>query len=366
MNTRLLYFDHTTLDEKENLALPGMRKFEYFYRIYSNGVMFLDRTGTIQSPMRTKSLFPIPQMRSMPQSYEELCNERARELLERAERLDVDMYVFWSGGIDSTCVLVSLLKNATSEQKKRIVVVMSEYSVQENPNFYRDHVHGKLRTEPGVMAPYLLFGGNHLIVNGEHNDQLFGSDMVARLIGKYGESAIQKPYARETIQALYADITKDAAMADFYMNIFERLKGAAPISISTNHDFLWWINFCLKWQLVHFFVWSYAGPRAVGHINDAYLKERYAPFYSTEQFQLWSMNNLDKRIKDTWKSYKWVCKDVIYEYTKDADYRDNKTKFGSRFHLLINQFPYQTIDEHYGFHRSPLLAPYHEPKNDFL
>ena len=91
---------------------------------------------------------------------------RAKELLARAERLDVSLYSFWSGGIDSTCVLVSLLKNASASQKERIVVLMSEESISENPNFYRDHVHGKLRRDSSTMFPYLL-GTKHLFVSGE-------------------------------------------------------------------------------------------------------------------------------------------------------------------------------------------------------
>jgi hypothetical protein len=161
-------------------------------------------------------------------------------------------------------------------------------------------------------------------------------------------------------------MTHDSAMTNFYMNMFERLRDAAPIPLVSNHDFLWWINFALKWQLVHLLVWSYAGHRNLSGINTEYLKVHYAPFYCTEDFQLWSMNNLDKRIKNTWKSYKWVCKDVIYDYTKDAEYRDNKTKYGSRFFLLLHQVPFKTIDDTFHFSMSPLLRDYHEPENDFL
>ena len=38
------------------------------------------------------------------------------------------------------------------------------------------------------------------------------------------------------------------------------------------------------------------------------------------------MNNPDKKMKDTWNTYKWVCKDIIYEYDKNVEYRDTKNK----------------------------------------
>lgn len=366
MSTDLLYFDYTTIPLEENMALPGMHKFSYFYRIYSNGVMFLDRTGTIVSPIRTKSVFPMPKMQTTSKHFEETCHERAREILTKADMLGTPLYAFWSGGIDSTCMLVSLLKSATPEQKKNIVVVMSDNSIHENPNFFENHIRGKLRTEPGYMAPYLLLGTRNLVVNGEHNDQLFGSDMVAKLIDRYGGRIVHQPYNRSALFGLFDTMTKDPDMTNFYLDIFERLKGAAPMTLTTNHDILWWINFCLKWQLVHLFVWIFASDRNVVNMNRDMLSTYYMPFYATDDFQLWSMNNLDKRIKDTWKSYKWVCKDIIYDYTKDAEYRDHKTKFGSRYFLLLNQIPFKKISSSFNFSRNPMLREYHEQKNDFL
>jgi len=51
--------------------------------------------------------------------------------------------------------------------------------------------------------------------------------------------------------------------------------------------------------------------------------------FDTEEFQLWSMNNPDSKIKDTMTSYKWPAKDYIFDYTKDSNYRDTKLKVGS-------------------------------------
>ena len=42
----------------------------------------VDRTGTIRMPIKTKSFFPLPTMRSFSKTFEEICNERAVELFE--------------------------------------------------------------------------------------------------------------------------------------------------------------------------------------------------------------------------------------------------------------------------------------------
>ena len=273
-----------------------------------------------------------------------------------------------SGGVDSTLALVSLLKNATPEQKKNVVVLMSEESITEYPGFYRDHIHGKLRAESSGGFP-LLLGGNHLIVNGEHNDQLFGSDIVAKFIGMFGTSAMHQSYSRDTLSAFYNSFLNDEGTTHFYMDLFERVKAAAPVPISTNYLFFWWINFALKWQTVSIRTLTFASARNVEKITLEYTANNYAPFYRTDEFQLWSMNNLDKRIKGTWKSYKWIVKDFIYEYTKDAEYRDNKIKHASRYFLLLYQRPYTQITEDMGaegFKRDHSLAAYHDPVNDFI
>ncbi|KKW25006.1 MAG: hypothetical protein UY70_C0008G0038 [Candidatus Kaiserbacteria bacterium GW2011_GWB1_52_6] len=369
MSDHLVYYDCNIVPHKINAALAGIRTFSYFFKMYGTGVLFVDRTETIRTPVRVKSLFPMPAFRPIKKTYGEICDERAKELLTRAEKMGVTIYVFWSGGIDSTCVLVSLFKNATPEQKKNIVVILSEESITEYPDFYRDHIHGKIRVEPGIMAPYFLFGGNHLIVNGESNDQLFGSDMCGKFINMYGESVIQATYNRDTFFSTWNALTGDGAITNFYIDMFEKLAAVAPIPLITNHDRLWWINFCLKWQLVHMFILSYAGPRNIKKITPEYFGTHYAPFFATEEFQLWSMNNLDKRIKGTWKSYKWIVKDFIYEYTKDAEYRDNKIKHASRYFLLLYQRPYTQITEDMGaegFKRDHSLAAYHDPVNDFI
>ncbi len=79
------------------------------------------------------------------------------------------------------------------------------------------------------------------------------------------------------------------------------------------------------------------------------------------------MNNLDKRIKDTWKSYKWVSKDAIYKFTKDADYRDNKTKVRSLPTVLRQQKLHNTfLDAQWKFSNDLKPESFLNPHNDFV
>ena len=49
-------------------------------------------------------------------------------------------------------------------------------------------------------------------------------------------------------------------------------------------------------------------------------------FFNSEDFQRWSIVNHDLKHKGTWKTYKWPSKEFIYEYNRDDNYLNNKTK----------------------------------------
>ena len=175
---------------------------------YSNaGAIPIDRTGTLTTPIKVNSLFPMPTLCPMQKTYQEVCDERAVEIMKQARHLDSRVSVLWSGGIDSTAALVSLLKNSSRNDHKVLVVLMSGNSISENPNFYREHVRGKLTTDTASAVPYIL-GGPDIFISGEHNDQIFGSDVMAILIKKFGVDVIRKKFDREILFTLQRRIAK--------------------------------------------------------------------------------------------------------------------------------------------------------------
>lgn len=362
--TKILYYNPNIAAHATTHHRPGMERFSKFFRIFNPSVVFIDRTNTIKIPIKTTSLFPMPALRPQKKTYEDICNERAIELLARADKLGVRLYTMWSGGIDSTLLLISFLKNATPAQRDNITVLLTEESIAEYPEFYRDHIYGKLAMDSSGLFPTLL-GGKNLLVGGEHNDQLFGSDMVAHLILKFGPGIINTPYNRDNFFVFFNEKLNDAETTNFYLDIFERLRAAAPIEIRTHFDFLWWINFSVKWQSVFMRMLAYTPARNAPKVTREYINERYVHFYGTEDFQLWSMNNMDKKIKDTWETYKWTAKDVIFDYTKDVEYRDHKTKRGSLYFLLVQQDSFHFIDETMHFSKELPLEEYYNADNDF-
>ncbi|MEX2013349.1 MAG: hypothetical protein WD897_00325 [Parcubacteria group bacterium] len=364
--TKLIYYNPRAVVNETNWNLPGIAKFSYLFKVYNLRMMLNDRTDTWTIPVHIKPLFPIPALRKIGKTYEDICNERATEILQRAEKLGVLLYVFWSGGIDSTLVLVSLLKNATSAQKVNMVVLLSEESIMENPRFYQEHIRGKLRMEPSVTFPSIL-GTKHLITNGELNDQLFGSALASQTLMKmFGDQIIYQPYRRDILFQFYDLKFGNAEMTNFYLDLFDRLMRAAPMPITTYFEYFWWFFFTQDWQSTFVRVLQFTPERNAQNITTEYIRTNLNPFYGTEEFQLWSMNNLDKRVKDTWSSYKWPCKDIIYDFTKDADYRDTKLKRSSLHIWQHRDDSYKFMDESMRLFREMNPTEYYNPNNSFL
>jgi hypothetical protein len=363
--TRLLYALPSTIGSSENLLLPGVRRYAELFKMYGNWVIPADRTGTIRMPVDLVAQFPLAKYRPFRTEFEELCNTRAIQVLSQAEKLGTSLYVLYSGGIDSTCLLVSLLKNASPEQKKHIVVLLSQDSISENRRFYDEHIRGKLRMGSSITFPDLI-GEDVCLLSAEHADMVLGTEKIGKLMMRFGPDSIYKRYDRTMLAELYADyLGGDIAAADLHMGIFERLRDVSPVPIVSNMDFLWWVNFCIKWQSCFYYILLFASPRNAAKVTPAYVDTRFISFYNTDEFQLWSMNNLDKRIKDTWKSYKWVAKDIIYEFNKDEEYRDNKTKKGSLLPLIGFNPPFHFIDEQLRFRNDLSPEEYLIGKNDY-
>lgn len=341
MPANLIYYKPhlLTLDRNE----PRERLFLDLFDVIKS-IPFVDRTGFADFPIRLKPLFPMPTLREERRDFEAIANARAREILDRAVALDVDIYVMWSGGIDSTLVICSLLKLASPAEVKRIVVLLSEDSIAEAPEFYAKHICGRLRMESAQLFPYLL-ASPHLFVTGEHADQLFGSDLVGRMMTKLGKGVIHQPYSRDAMTALFVEEPELAEPTSACLDLFEFLASKAPIPIETNFLFLWWLNFNIKWQSVYLRTLSYIAVRNRPNLTAEYVAERYLPFFCTEPFQQWSLNNPDKRIRDSWNSYKWVAKDIIFSFTGDEGYRRHKVKRGSLFFIILRKSSVNFMDD---------------------
>jgi hypothetical protein len=350
----LCFGPRATLAEQIQANYAGLKLFRCVFNIFAMSMTFYDRTETITQPIKMARVdgFDMPigdKFRPQPYTFEDICNMRAIELMDQAKRQDRKLVVMYSGGIDSTLVLVSLFKMCSEQDiKDRLVVIMSGTSIDENKNFYRNHIIKKVDViQHANTFTYQIGNPNSILISGEGNDQLFGSLVSLEYGITYGEKSLYERLDPSRIIAYYEGKTKSRLLAEQMYNLLQPVIAKAPMDINTPYLYFWWLNMTLKWQSVFVRSSSYARPE---HHATVKYGDNYQMFFDNHDFQLWVMNNPDKLIYGEWRTYKQECKEIIYQYNKDEEYRLNKTKWGSLKAVLLQKKPTVVIDDSMNYH----------------
>lgn len=345
----MFYSDNAFLQKHIRENYPGMRLFEKVFSVFARNMTFFDRTGTIKLPINVKSVpgLEMPVYRKMTKSFDEICQERAKGLIQLAKITDRKIAVMYSGGIDSTLILTSFMK-ACPDDLRYITVLMNSSSIDENRKFYQDYVIRMFKDiKHSDFFPLFIGDPRYIYVTGEGNDQLFGSMVTRKMITLYGEPSIHEPLTRSRIESFFNNTLNNQRYAEQLTELIFRVKDKAPeaVKIDTPFLFFWWLNLTCKYQSVYVRSAAYAQR----HKYNVKFNDNYQMFFDREEFQLWSMNNTDLLIEDSWKSYKQHAKDIIFEYNKDEDYRKNKVKYGSLKYVLRQKDSTVAIDENMNF-----------------
>lgn len=286
------------------------------------GATLIDRTETLDSGLKFRIIDKIPKG-TCQLSFEEICTLRARQIINQTK---AGFKILWSGGIDSTLALVAILiELKKSDELHRLTIVLSKESILEYPTFFDDIIKDKLEYQFIDKTIYDSITSSDIIVTGEHGDQLFGSDKLKYPILS-GDA--YSPF-EEIIDFI---ISRKLGSEKYTYDIIDYLAPLikkAPFKIITLYDYMWWLNFSLKWQTVSL--------RLIHGLNRTAsdLEKTVFHFFKNEDFQKWSISNHDKKIKKEWNSYKFIAKEFIYTYHQDTNYLINKEKEPSLKEVIV-------------------------------
>lgn len=260
-----------------------------------------------------QSVCPLPDL-SQPydKTFAETAHLRAQEIWAQAVEGEVNL--LWSGGIDSTVTLIALLQTVPKGQHVRVYCNLN--SINENPNLY-----GLLLKNKNVIfenSSVMPVSKPMTLLTGELGDQIFGSDLLYKIINNFGFSQLS-----EDFETVLPKLFRARCGAELGNELFERYRpiaAEAPFKLKTAFDFIWWWNFTQKWQCVKFRKDCLLSPEI-----------KSVHFFESDSFQLWSVYNHEKKITTNVQSYKQPAKEFIYEFDKNEDYRAFKRKYGSPF-----------------------------------
>lgn len=298
-------YHHTNIADK---ILPGSAKKTNIIEVMmaTTGVytgQISDRTNTFLGRFKTVK-YPIPAIpTSFTKTFDEISLARAQQIID----LDKEIVIAYSGGIDSTFVLVQFLKLLNNTN--RIKLIMNQNSILENPNFYDSFIKDKINVviSNDYHARYIPTS-EQVLITGDQIPQLFGQSLSVFMTNRNDD---WRPFVLKNFT--------DTAKARWFMETIQPWLSKAPFEINSIYDWIWWVSFSIRWD---------NGRCRALKYNSSYNKDIFEnnvlPFFRTDDYQLWSIFNHDKKIKSTPESFKYIMKDNIFEFDGDTEYRDHK------------------------------------------
>ena len=328
--------------------IPGGDNFKDVFKFFGPNITFVDRTGVLKTPLKTDILdnMRMPAFVKTTDTFEDICDARAIELFEHAKSTGKKIAIMYSGGIDSTSVCCSFIRTRTDEElKKYFVILMSEVSIEENPNFASNFIFKKFNVMSSFRYTYFVGHKDYIIVTGENADQLFGSQINDYFAAEaFNYTSLFNPidtYKGKVIDFMKMKLNGSTERSEYLFYKLKRVTDAAPIPIDTTYKFFWWLNFATKWQSVYVRLLPFSKK-----LENVKFEDNYTTFFHTDRFQLWSMNNSDNFVKADQDTVKYKAKEYIFTVTKDPTY-NKKHKVGSLWRLVLQkQLPkFLYIDE---------------------
>jgi len=268
-------------------------------------------------------------------SWDEVTDRRAKEIEQLVQVENKKLVVFWSGGIDSTCIVTAILKNFNTANLSQVSIACTAESILENPVFYNKHIvpNFDIVNTNYYVDHHMTNSADTLLVEG------FGADTLTMSMSpsldvcmsvRNGQMLLQdwRTQPDDLIQYLSL-VTNSKEFAKWYYEKNFNNITSIDVPIETYFDFMWWFGFnCdyYNWAL-HTWFFSYR------HLNIPYtqFKSICVGWYRNDEYQLWAMKNNGPLVKHGvgLGSFKRHPKQYIYNYDGNEYYYRYKTKINS-------------------------------------
>jgi hypothetical protein len=330
-----------------------------------NPSRFVTRNGEWTLPWKQELIpgFEMPAYDStFKKSFEEVTDQKALTIKERINQGE-KFAVMYSGGIDSTVVLASLVKNLNNTELTHVAVCASDDSIIENPHFWEKFVSNKLTVLDSKKHKYDdLIEKGYVPITADEGDCIFGTLIGLNMYNNFDYMvSTMSPEIRLKLSNLKHRISDpEVHYSTFKELIIKHLGSAwdprsgrilyekyvrnietASVPVHSLHDFYWWLIFNVKYLN--------CSVRGALYYNDRVEWKTaittIVNWFNDPEYQRWSManNNNGLKIRSTPVSYKNVAKDYIYKVDGNEWYKNFKTKLESMW-TIGNPQPVAHLD----------------------
>jgi hypothetical protein len=333
-----------------NCSIPTFNRTEQYKKLenidvynksmennFSKLSLLVDRTKSIPHFLDIDySYSPIPINPSFNLDFNSVVKNRCIELLSTNKQINVA----WSGGLDSTFVLLSLYHYANDPDQ--IKVYGTYNSIIESGDFFDKFIKDKIRYSIRVnSSPVNNFYEDGIYVTGAMSNQLFtpgvsynkNRDCLLQFkdIEFIGEQDKPNDILIELGNRPYADVLTDECLEFLNPCILN-----SPKKLNTLQD--------LRWYLLFNFTWYSVLTQAIISL-DKNKSDKIIPFFATDEFQLWALYNNDPTTKvGDYSDERWQIREMIAKYTGDTYFSLNKKKFTSVLSPTPNNWLYLLND----------------------
>jgi hypothetical protein len=313
---KLLYaYTQELKDASINDPRQDVRIFGQLYKLDADA-WITDRTGILSFPFNEHLLdkYIIDDVYRYSSSnvrvtFSQAAIDNANKLLDSLQPL----YILWSGGIDSTAILVSFLQ--TGRSLDNVTVILNYSSITEYVLFYEQHIKTRFKILVTEEAMLLMSFGklDGIVISGEQADQLVGSPLSTFILQRMPKGSLGAKFNYENFKILCNAKGMDDQSARCWYELYSSTVDKAPRPIDTMFDLAWWHGFNFKWQKGALVMYL----RVHKDIN-------VQPFYSGLPFQHWSIH-----YSPDLTNIKSEVKDFVYNFTGDKIYHSDKIKHPS-------------------------------------
>ena len=266
-------------------------------------------------------------------SFEEITDARCHEL--RQEFGDREWLIMWSGGVDSTTVVTSILKNSTAAERANIYIALNKISVYENPRFFYDFIKPNFKIFNSSNLDWGDLLETYCIIDGEAGDQLHNGGSYQKMLYDHPEYFDRNCHNDPDGLINYLSFFADRKFGEWYYEKHMANIKSQNCPVETYHDFGWWHQFNYCWLTIKL--------RTKSLMKDSspdIMKKHLAnhvQWFSTKNYQRWAMVNNQPGIKygKTLGDHKLEMKRYIYSLDRNEFYLKFKDKTPSVGRKLV-------------------------------
>jgi hypothetical protein len=331
MNKKLIYLNWFNVD-----PTPGSFR-DYYSRVYDITACGVDRFNLLEDidpqpdHLKFKNIVPEPVYNlhnlttDWKDRYWSICDQVGEKIFQKAG--DREIVLMYSGGIDSTVALVSMMKNPKFNdllKQNRFRIGLTSNSILEYPEFFYNKILPNMPLAPANYDKEMA-DTNVFLVTGDAGDYVIGNTDTP-IFSHQG--TIDNMSAPKEVVFEYLNTIDESGQ---FVNFLSKLCKKAPFDIVSINQAYWWIGqaFVHQGEMCYPFIWS-----SVSDLSELPTFNKVFRFFLDDLFNTFTFEYMSTNPYYTdYNSVRQFPREYIVDYTKDQSYLKKVKVFSQKLTL---------------------------------